>query len=493
MIKLFLQSKILISIWIISITMILSLFFFIPFITEKNITELVVENSKNSVEQIKLTRTYYLDSVVSDIKKHNPNMKFLVDHINDEKALPLPATLIHDLGEIYSKNSGIKFRTYSDFPFKNREDRVLSKKDKEVLEKLEKSNGLVVLKDEVANKPVLKVAIADYMSESSCVKCHNNHPNKTWDSNKWKVGDIRGVIEIITPLEEPIKRNKQMRNMILAFISLLFLLLIIYYSYMLVKREDELLKINEILDKKVKEEIAKNREKEQVLVQKAKLSSMGEMINSIAHQWRQPLSELSSLLMNIELRYRLGKLDKDFLESKMNKSEVILEFMSNTIEDFRSFFKIDKKKTSFTLRSVFDDSLNILQMSLSNNDIKIDLNIDEDIQIYGYKNELSQVILNLLVNSKEELIRKEIENPKIDIEVKSIDARVEISIKDNAKGIDKDLLDKVFDLYFTTKKNGSGIGLYISKIIIEKHFLGKLEVQNVKDGIEFKIVLDRKD
>ncbi|MCV6607914.1 MAG: DUF3365 domain-containing protein, partial [Campylobacterales bacterium] len=253
--------------------------------TEKNITELVVQNSKNSVEQIKLTRTYYLDFVVNDVKKNNPHMKFLVDHINDEKALPLPATLIHDLGEIYSKDSGIKFRTYSNFPFKNREDRVLSKKDKEVLQKVESNDGVVVLKDKIENKPVLKVAIADYMSEVSCVKCHNTHPNKTWDSKRWKVGDIRGVIEIITPLEEPITRNKQMRNIILAFLSSLFLLLIVYYSYMLVKREDELLKINELLDKKVKEEIEKNREKEQILVQKAKLSSMGEMINSIAHQW----------------------------------------------------------------------------------------------------------------------------------------------------------------------------------------------------------------
>ena len=490
MIKLFLQSKILISIWLVSITIICSLFFFIPYITEKNIIELVVQNSKNTVEQIKLTRTYYLDSIVSDIKK-NTQMKFLVDHLKDDKALPLPATLIHDLSKIYSKNTGVKFKTYSKYPFKNRKDRVLSKKDYETLEKIEAKNGLVVTKDTIENKAVLKVAIADYMVEESCVKCHNNHPNRTWKNDKWKVGDIRGVIEIITPLEEPLKRNEQMRNIILIFVSFLFLCLIIYYSFMLVKREDELLKINDILDKKVQEEVAKNREKEQLLVQKAKLSSLGEMINSIAHQWRQPLSELSSLLMNIELRSKLDKLDKQFVKSKVDKGEGILEFMSNTIEDFRNFFKVDKRKTTFNLKTSCFETLNILAMTFENNFIDVDVNIDDSINIYGFKNEFSQVLLNLFVNSKDALIQKAIATPKIKISAYDYEENYVITIEDNALGIEDNLLPKIFDLYFTTKKDGSGVGLHISKIIIEKHFEGMLKVENTKSGVRFTIILNK--
>jgi len=490
MLKLFLQSKILIFIWLGSLTIISSLFFFIPYITEKNITELVTQNSKNTVEQIKLTRTYYLDSVVNDINKNNTNLVFKADHIKDSKALPLPATIIHDLSEIYSKNTGVKFRTYSEYPFKNRENRILSKKDLEIIKGVKQKGGIFVLKDSIDNKPVLKVAIADFMEENSCVQCHNNHPDRTWGDNKWKMGDIRGVIEVITPLSEPIKRNKQMRNIILTFISAIFLLLIIYYSYMLVKREDELLKINEVLDKRVQQEIQKNRQKEQILVQKAKQSSMGEMINSIAHQWRQPLSELSSVLVNLDLRYSLGKLDKEFMSKKIQKSEKILEFMSSTIEDFREFFKVDKKKLRFNLKEICLDTLNIVNMTLQNNNIKVKIDIKDDIFIYGYKNEFSQVLLNLIVNSKDAFIKNATKNPQIKIEIKQSKKYLEIFVKDNAGGIDEKILKNIFDLYFTTKDTGSGIGLYISKVIIQNHFKGKMEVKNIKDGIEFKITIN---
>jgi len=491
MLKLFLQSKILISIWIGSLTIISSLFFFIPYITEKNITELVIQNSKNTVEQIKLTRTYYLDSVVNDINKNNLDLTFSANHIQDSKILPLPATLIHDLSEIYSENTGIKFRTYSNYPFKNRADRVLDEKDLEIIEGVKEQGGVFVLKDKIKNKPVLKVAIADYMLEQSCVECHNNHPARTWQSDKWKVGDIRGVIEVITPLSDPIKKNEQMRNIILVFISAIFLLLIIYYSYMLVKREDELLKINDILDKRVKQEIQKNRQKEQILVQKAKQSSMGEMINSIAHQWRQPLTELSTILVNLDLRYSLGKLDKELMNQKVQKSEKILEFMSHTIEDFRSFFKVDKKRVKFNLQKLCLDTLNILNMTLKNNSINVDLDIKKDIFIYGYKNEFSQVLLNLLVNSKDAFLKNSIKNGQINIRVKEGKKDIEIFIQDNAGGIEDSIVKDIFDLYFTTKATGSGIGLYISKVIIENHFKGQLEVKNIANGVEFKISLQK--
>jgi signal transduction histidine kinase len=487
LLKLFLRSKILLSIWLVSFFILTSLFFFIPYITERNLSSLIIENSKNSVEQIKLTRTYYLNSVVNDIKNNKNDFIFLADHINNKNALPLPATIIHDLSDIYSKNSGLKFRTYSKYPFTNRINRKLSKEDLLVLEKIKTSEGLVVTRDTINDKQVIKVAIADYMSESSCVTCHNNHKNRTWDKDKWTLGDIRGVIEIVTPINKPLEDNKNMRNMILIFIFVVFFILIVYYSYMLIKREDELFKINDLLDKKVKDEIEKNRQKEQILIQKAKLSSMGEMVNSIAHQWRQPLSEISSILMNIELRHKLRRLDDVFLEKKMNKAENILLFMSNTIEDFRGFFKLDKKKQKFNLYKLCKETLNILDSSLKSNHIDIQIDIDQSIEIYGLKNEFSQVFLNLLVNAKEALIEKQIKMPYIKVFAYTNNETISLNIQDNALGLKKKNLQKIFDLYFTTKKEGSGIGLYISKLIIEKHFSGSLEVENNNEGALFII------
>ena len=416
-------------------------------------------------------------------------MKFSANHTQSDKVLPLPATLIHDLSSIFSNNSGVKFRTYSNFPFKNRMHRVLSSKDKHTLSAITKSNAIYIQKDLINNKPVLKVAIADFMSEKSCVQCHNNHKDKSWENNKWKIGDVRGVIEIITPLDKPLAQNKQMRNDILIFLSSIFAILIFYYSRMLVKREDELLQINDILDKRVKEEVFKNKEKEQIMLQKAKLSSMGEMINNIAHQWRQPISELSSILMNIDLKYNLNKINKDFMNQKINKAEVILEFMSSTIEDFRNFFKPDKQRTTFNINEIIENCLTISNITLSNNDIKIIKKIDKNLLIYGLKNELSHVVFNLISNAKDALIYNNIENPFIEICVRKNKNNVYISVEDNAKGIRLKNIQEIFEPYFSTKKDGSGIGLYISKIIIEKHLKGTLSVSNSKLGARFLITL----
>lgn len=491
MLRLFLQSKILLSIWLVSLTVVISLFFFIPYITEKNIIALVVQNSKNSVEQMKDTRTYYLNTIVNDIKDNNSNIQFSPYHKNNKNVLPLPATMIHDLSEIYSQNSGIKFRIYSEYPFQNRSNRILTDMDKKILNSIENHNGLLILKDNIENQPVLRVAIADYMNDIVCVKCHNSHPDKLWEKDKWELGDMRGVIEIITPLNEAIQQNQSMRNIILIFISTLFLILIIFYSYKLIKREDELQKYNDILDTKVKNEIEKNKVKEQLLIQRSKLSSMGEMVNSIAHQWRQPLAEMSSILLHIRLRDETKQLETKFLTSKLDKGNSILQFMSKTIDGFQSFFKEDKQKVIFSLIENIEQTLTILDSNLSKSNIKVNLDVDKDIKLFGFKNEFSQVLLNIIVNSYDAFILNEIQNPYVNISAYTKEKNILIKITDNANGIDENALKKIFDLYYTTKENGSGIGLYISKIIIEKHFEGNISVKNIDNGTEFIISLPK--
>lgn len=488
MLKTLLKSKILLSIWLTSIVVLSSLFFLIPNITEENINEIVIENSKNKVNQIKLTRSYYLKSIVNKIEKNNTPLIFTSNHNNFSNGLPLPATLIHDLGEVFSEHTGNTFRTYSNFPFKNREDRILSLKDKITLQNIESSDGIYVSKDFIDNKPVLKVAVADYMNDISCVQCHNSHPDKTWAGDTWKLGDIRGVIEVITPLEDSLNRIEKMRNSILFFIACVFIILIIYYSYTLLKRENELLSINDILDERVKEEISKNNEKEQILIQKSKLASQGEMLSNIAHQWRQPLSELSTILMNIDIRYNSGRLNKQFLENKISKSELLLEYLSGTIDDFRTFLKPDKEKILFNLSELIEHTLNISQNHFSKN-ITIEKNINDSIDYYGYKSELAQVFLNIISNSKNAFISQEITKPFIKITLYSRGGSTLIQFEDNAGGISEKNIKHIFDLYYTTSDEGSGIGLYMSKLIIEKHFEGKIKCKNTKAGVIFTIKL----
>lgn len=488
MIKILLKSKILISIWLVSIIILSSLFFFIPSITEKNIDDILIQNSKNTVTQIKLIRSYYLDSVVNKIENGSHNFIFAANHRDKNHTLPLPATLIYDLSDIFNKNMGVKFRTYSNFPFKNRSNRVLSKSQKEILNTIGQSNGLYVGKGFVDGNPVLRVAIADYMTERSCVDCHNNHPDRTWSNKKWKIGDIRGVIEVITPLKKPLSKIATMRNSILIFMLIIFSTLIIFYSYMLIKRENELSKINDILDKRVKKEIEKNNEKEQILIQRSKLSSMGEMINNIAHQWRQPISELSSLLINIDTRYSVKKLDKNFMDTKMKKGEDLLNYLSYTIDDFQNFFKQDKEKSIFSVDKVISNVLSICSISADKN-IGIVKEVDKNLTIHGFKNELSQVILNIIANAKEAIYLQNVEDAFIKIYTTKNKRSICIIIEDNAGGIDKDILPKIFDLYFSNKQNGSGIGLYMSKLIIQKHFNATIVAQNTEEGARFTITL----
>ncbi len=214
---------------------------YIPYITNKNSNQTIIENSLNSVKQIKLTRAYYVKNIVKDIKAKAPNIKFSYDHEGINGVIPLPTTVIHDLSGVFSKNTGIKYNLYSNFPFKNRADRKLTKFQKEALAFTQKSpDGIYSKKDMIDGKPVMRVAVTDFMTDEACVKCHNNHPDATWKKGKWKLGDKRGVLEVITPLENEIAANNQVKYSILALISSMIAMLVGYFYYMFTNREREL-------------------------------------------------------------------------------------------------------------------------------------------------------------------------------------------------------------------------------------------------------------
>ncbi len=254
----------------------------------------------------------------------------------------------------------------------------------------------------------------------------------------------------------------------------------------------ELENLNRNLEERVKKEVEKNREKDQFLIQKSKFIALGEMISNIAHQWRQPLNELSSIMMNIKMRYQKGLLDSEYMQKKGDDIDRLLEFMSQTIDDFRNFFIPDKKMKLFSIKQAVMRVLSIMESSLKDKNIKIVINIDKDIKIYGYESEFEQVVLNILSNAKYALMKNSIKNPQVVISLESNnDNIIKLYIKDNAGGIRTKPIEKIFEPYFTTKdtSSGTGIGLYMSKLIIEKNMKGSLKAYNDEDGAVFCIKL----
>ena len=313
--------------------------------------------------------------------------------------------------------------------------------------------------------------------------------------------------EIATKAKELKKKikNQVVQNVVLfvMFLSIAILISIAIsqkidkvlknYENKVLSNAKELEELNQSLEEKVKNEIEKNREKEQLLVQKSKFIALGEMISNIAHQWRQPLSELSSILMNIKFKYSINALDEKTMEEKSKEADKVLEFMSQTIDDFRNFFMPKKEEEEFYLYKAIDSVINIISSTLVNYDIKLEINIDKKIVLKTYLNEYQQVLLNIINNAKDILIEKGVKTPKIIISAYEEDNYVVLYIEDNGGGIFVEPKGKIFEPYFTTKEdsNGTGIGLYMSKIIVDKNMRGKLRVRNTKDGAKFAIFVPK--
>lgn len=256
-------------------------------------------------------------------------------------------------------------------------------------------------------------------------------------------------------------------------------------------RENELENLNQNLAGKVQKGIQEAKRKDKAILQQAKLARMGSMISMIAHQWRQPLSELSGTLMELETATRFKKVDDKHILSSIEKSDTLIEFMSNTIDDFRNFYKPDKRKENFDLLEYCKKAIELIKASLQESDIKLILDIKNNKNFYGYPREFSQVILNLISNARDILIERDIKDPQILFKLESKGLNSIITVQDNAGGIPKDNLELIFDPYFSTKDStkGTGLGLYISKLIIERNMGGELSVQNGKNGAIFKITL----
>lgn len=261
------------------------------------------------------------------------------------------------------------------------------------------------------------------------------------------------------------------------------------------KKSSEVTQLNKSLESRVKNEIKKQQDQEQLLIQQSKLAAMGEMIANIAHQWRQPLNALSLVIQNINFSYETEDLNDVFMNKSITKANMLTSNMSNTIDDFANFFKPDKEKVFFALESSIEESLSLLENTLIGNDIKINKDIKEIENIFGFSNEFSQAILNILTNAKDALIENKIKNAYININIYKDEDYSYLTIEDNAKGIPQDVIENIFNPYFTTKEEGkgTGIGLYMAKIIIEQNMRGSLKVQNINEGALFTIKIEHEN
>jgi len=232
-------------------------------------------------------------------------------------------------------------------------------------------------------------------------------------------------------------------------------------------------------------------EYENMLLSQSRLAKSGEMINNITHQFRQPLNNISYIVANLKKRYQNKKLETEYFYKKTDQIDEQLQFLSTTIDQFKEFYTPTKQKESFLLKEVLENSLTVLSSELKKRNITLQtkFKISKEVKIEGVKNELSQVLVSILINASDAL--KDIEFPTIDIIIDGDDAEVIIDIINNGKPINTLHLEKIFEPYFSTKEDGTGIGLYLCKLIIEKSFHGDIKAVNLNEGVKFTLTIEK--
>jgi len=228
---------------------------------------------------------------------------------------------------------------------------------------------------------------------------------------------------------------------------------------------------------------------EQMLIRQGRLAALGEMIGNIAHQWRQPLNTLALIVQELPWYYDHGQFSKEYLDANVTRAMQVINHMSKTIDGFRNFFEPNKERLSFRVSDVLAQTISMVEAAFHELRLEIEVQAEPDIFVDGNPNEFSQVILNILMNAKDALLERKVDTPKVVVRLFQEAAKAVLTVSDNAGGIPLDIIDKIFDPYFTTKgpDQGTGIGLFMSKTIIEKNMNGTLSARNTETGAEFRI------
>ncbi|MEA3491437.1 MAG: ATP-binding protein [Campylobacterota bacterium] len=250
-------------------------------------------------------------------------------------------------------------------------------------------------------------------------------------------------------------------------------------------------RLNKSLRSRVKLEVDKNRKKDEQIFQQSRLAQMGEMISMIAHQWRQPLAAITATSSLLEVKAELNQVDSAIVKEKAKNISDYAQHLSSTIDDFRDFFKPNKGKSVTSYDQLVDSVLKIMESSIVDQNIELHLELNSHKRFNTYSNEVKQVILNLIKNAEDILLESRVDRAYIKISTYEEDDRYILEVDDNGGGIPESIIENIFDPYFSTKldKNGTGIGLYMSKMIVEEHCGGVLSASNSSKGARLRIIL----
>ncbi len=264
------------------------------------------------------------------------------------------------------------------------------------------------------------------------------------------------------------------------------------YQARVTRKEQLLQELNTNLEHKIADALSEAQEKERAMLHQSRLARVGVMLSMIAHQWRQPLSEISAILMELETASKFKKVDPQMIGEAVSESNKQIDFMSHTIDDFRNFFKPDKTKVDFSIAASCDEALSLADAAIKNAQIALTTSVITDSSIHGYEREFAQVILNLITNAKDILVQREVIDPQIEVTIDRGEGDVLVTVEDNGGGVKEEEMEMIFEPYFTTKSSakGTGLGLYISKMIIENNMNGELSVINTSTGALFSVRIE---
>lgn len=250
-------------------------------------------------------------------------------------------------------------------------------------------------------------------------------------------------------------------------------------------QQHQLRELNRLLEERIVKAVEESREKDQMMIVQSRQAAMGEMIGNIAHQWRQPLATLGMILANLKAAHQANDLDTAALERGIAKGNQLIQKMSTTINDFRNFFRPEKERLPFSARKQVEEAIALVESSFSSSNILILFEAGDDFTLFGFPNEYSQVLLNLLTNAKEAIVGAKVGEGRVTIRLAQEGEYGCITFADNGGGIPEESLERIFEPYFSTKPLGTGIGLYMSKMIIERSMHGRITARNRAGGAEF--------
>jgi len=327
------------------------------------------------------------------------------------------------------------------------------------------------------NKPYFFVGLPIHNSHPSCLQCHttNSAPKRmveqyhTIPDFQSKVGDVIAMISFKIPVYSILTYHVK-EFIVGGFVMFIVFVIFILFIYKIYKNELRLKEKTNML-----------------MMSQNRLASMGEMIGNISHQWRQPLAQVGAILINLELHSDQDKLTKEKVTKKIAEANAQLAFMSNTIDDFKNFFLPNKAKKEFSAQEVISQSKKLLSASLEKYAIDVSIDIQNNFIRSGYANEIVQVLINIMNNAKEAFMTHHSKDKQIKITAFLQNGVPIITLENNAGHIDPEIIEKIFDPYFTTKESSSGLGLYMSQMIMEKNG-ATLRVENSDEGVIFTII-----